>query len=380
MKKLDKYVLRPESVVTGKKNLELLHSFKDFPVFFGCVDSPAEEDLCADMDWAIDPESGVVQLTKMVPLDILYQSQHVDGCSPTWQRYYQDFGEYIITTKPKSVLEIGGGQGDLAEIVTKGSKGTHWTIVEPNPLHPGNDRISIVRAFFDEGFKCPGEFDMVVFSQVMEHSYDPQAFVRAIAGFLKPGSRLVFAYPDLELWLKRKYTNALNFEHTMFLTDHFVEYFLRKYGFKISNKTAYKDHSFLYTAEKLEKAESSPSFDNKYTEYRKIFMDFIDFHEEMVAELNKKMKSTPTPVYLFGAHIFSEFLIQFGLRTEKIVSVLDNSKLKIGRRLYGTNFRVDSPKVLKGKGPVNLILKAGIYNDEIKKDILENVNKEVVFW
>ncbi len=48
MKRLDKYVLRPESIVTGKKNLEHLYSFKDFPVFMGCVDSPADDDLFAE--------------------------------------------------------------------------------------------------------------------------------------------------------------------------------------------------------------------------------------------------------------------------------------------------------------------------------------------
>jgi len=53
---------------------------------------------------------------------------------------------------------------------------------------------------------------------------------------------------------------------------------------------------------------------------------------------------------------------------------------KQGRRLYGTSFKVKSPKILKDKGPVNLILKAGIYNEEIKKDILENINDKVVFW
>jgi hypothetical protein len=100
----------------------------------------------------------------------------------------------------------------------------------------------------------------------------------------------------------------------------------------------------------------------------------------MVSNLNKLIKKSDVPVYLFGAHIFSQTLIQFGLNADKIVSVLDNSPIKQGKRLYGTLLNVESPKVLKGKGKINLILKAGIYNDEIKKDILENINSEVVFW
>ena len=63
MKRLQTYIDRQKSVVTGKQNLEHLYTFKDFPVFFGCVDTPIEDDLVADMGWYIDPESGVIQLT-----------------------------------------------------------------------------------------------------------------------------------------------------------------------------------------------------------------------------------------------------------------------------------------------------------------------------
>ena len=54
--------------------------------------------------------------------------------------------------------------------------------------------------------------------------------------------------------------------------------------------------------------------------------------------------------------------------------------MKQGKRLYGTRFTIESPKILKNKGPVNVILKAGGYNAEIKKDIIENINPEVTFW
>jgi hypothetical protein len=123
-----------------------------------------------------------------------------------------------------------------------------------------------------------------------------------------------------------------------------------------------------------------PSFENKYDEYKKIFMDFVDYHLKMIKEINGKIKSAKDSVYLFGAHLFSQYLIGFGLNTEKIVSVLDNSLTKQGKRLYGTRFKVESPKVLKGVGCANVILKAGHFNDEIKKDILENINDKVVFW
>ncbi|ELS5289115.1 SAM-dependent methyltransferase, partial [Campylobacter upsaliensis] len=47
-----------------------------------------------------------------------------------------------------------------------------------------------------------------------------------------------------------------------------------------------------------------------------------------------------------------------------------------GKRLYGTQFKVFSPEILKDKSDVLLILNAGIYNDEIKKGIL-NLNEKI---
>mgnify|MGYP006420313877 FL=1 len=48
--------------------------------------------------------------------------------------------------------------------------------------------------------------------------------------------------------------------------------------------------------------------------------------------------------------------------------------------MYGTDIKVKSPKILQNiKNPI-VVLKAGIYNDEIKKDILENINSSAIFW
>jgi hypothetical protein len=42
---------RDYCVVSKEKDLELVHSFKNFPVFLGCVEHPFERDLLVDMDW-----------------------------------------------------------------------------------------------------------------------------------------------------------------------------------------------------------------------------------------------------------------------------------------------------------------------------------------
>ena len=42
--------------------------------------------------------------------------------------------------------------------------------------------------------------------------------------------------------------------------------------------------------------------------------------------------------------------------------------------------QVESPKIIKDVETPIVILKAGVYNEEIKKDIIENINPNTEFW
>lgn len=381
MKKITDYILRSKSVVTEKENLEPLYTFKDFPVFMGCVDTPQSEDLLADMEWNICRDTGIIQLGKLLPLEVLYLNNHNDGTGKVWQDHYTAFAKFLHQFNPKNVLEIGGAHDHIVRNYRAHNPDVKWTIVEPNPEQIDDKEITVIKAWFDDTFTIEGDFDTVIHSHVFEHTYDPLVFIEHISKFMKKGDKHIFTFPTLLPMIKLKWTNALNFEHTAFLTEDITEYILKKFGFKVLAKEYYGNpHSVFYATERVEAPESLPLMENKYEEYKKLYMDYVEYHLAMVKELNALTEASTLPVYLFGAHIFSQTLIQFGLKTDNIVSILDNSAMKQGKRLYGTGFMVESPKILKDLGPVNIILKAASYNNEIKKDIFENINDKVVFW
>ena len=66
-------IRRDHDVVTGRNDLEPLHSFRHFPVFMGCIEEDPAHDLFADMEWQIGRSSGLIQLNPVLPLDIIYQ-------------------------------------------------------------------------------------------------------------------------------------------------------------------------------------------------------------------------------------------------------------------------------------------------------------------
>jgi hypothetical protein len=122
-----------------------------------------------------------------------------------------------------------------------------------------------------------------------------------IAKFLKPGQKHILAFPDIERFMKRKYTNAMNFEHTFFLSEYVSDYLFTKAGFKIIDKTRYHDYDLFYTLEKVEDKDLPEiiDFDNKYDTYKKNFLEFLSYHEELIKKFNQKMENYDGEIYLF---------------------------------------------------------------------------------
>ncbi len=373
-------ILRNKDVVTGDMNLEDLYSLADFPVFMGCGGDFQGEDIVAEMTWSISRTSGVIQLKKLIPLDILYsQSHHSGSVGGIWTEHHKSLSQFINRHKPSSVFEIGGAHGILAKLFQQFSK-IPWTILEPNPSPVEGCDARFIKGFFDDKFLFEEVFDTVVHSHVFEHIYEPDQFMRHLAGFMDEGKHLIFSLPNMKVMLERKYTNCINFEHTVFLTEPYVEFLLTKHGFRLIDKEYFMDdHSIFYAAVRDGSVNPSDLPCGLYEKNKHLYMDYVHYHENMIQELNNKISDSTQHVYLFGAHVFAQYLIAFGLDTKRIVGLLDNDTNKHGNRLYGTNLMVQSPKILKDEKDPIVILKAGVYNDEIKKDILNNINPDVEF-
>lgn len=373
-------LVRENCVITGASDLEHLFTFENFPVFMGCTDGPESEDLRSSMSWWISKSSGLVQLKALIPLPILYPESHGAGeVGALWRKHHSEFADFVAGFEPRSVFEIGGAHGIL-EAEHRRHREIPWTILDPNP-HPSKEtKAKFIKGFFDKNYKFDGEFDSVIHSHLFEHVYDPAEFVRALRDFMPEGTNLAFSIPNMEEMLRRKYTNCINFEHTVLLTEPFVEYLLSNNGFEIVQKQKFQDdHSLFFHAIRNSKVNARELEGGLYKEYHDLYTDYIDYHKELVSSLNIRIESLETPTYLFGAHVFTQYLIAFGLDTTRIVGILDNDPSKQGRRLYGTDLNVYSPSVLKEAGNVNVVLKAGVYCDEIRADINNNYNQTCNF-
>ena len=337
----------------------------------------------------------MIQLAKLIKPEVLYDSQHESGAiGALWKRHHEEFCDFIDEFGSRNILEIGSGHGHLANVFVERHEGSCcWIMVEPN-LPEGlvnghhSDDIRPVEAWFGENFDLPvgsPKIDAIVHSHTLEHMYDYDEFLRTVAR-LSPQFQ-IFSVPHQVEWLRRGWQNSIMFEHPQLLTPKIIEYIMMQHGFKLEKKQVFADgHSLFYAfSYKGESFALSKVVLNEYAENKLLFQKWFETNLDFVTSVNERLTQVSANhnpeqrIYIFGAHIFTQYLVNFGLRVSKISAVLDNATSKQGKRLYGLPLTVHSPAVLaEHKQPI-VILRVGAYVEEIKRGILE-VNANTIFW
>ena len=375
-------IVRKNSLLDNSSKLEHLHTFRNMPVSNGCTTNSKSDDIVMNQIWDICKNTGLVQLRELAPLDLVYKFPHNDGVGNTWENHDLELCNFIDEMNLKKVFEIGAGNGRLGKLYLSKNTTNHWTALEPNHSYDEIVMPNLVhlREWFDLNYKIDKHYDAIIHSHVLEHSYDPTSFLKSIYEQIDNDTLHIFSIPNLLYFIKKKFTNGLNFEHTVFLTEKIVDNILNTVGFEIVKKHYYHEFPCIFYVTKKSEPKEVTYSKSIYQENKKVFLDYVDGQFEDIKKLNDKISKFDGEIFLFGGHIWAHYLIFNGLRVDKISCLLDNSKMKQGKRLYGTSLKVKSPKILKGRENVAVIVKAAQHSREIKDDIYNNINNKVIFW
>lgn len=353
-------------------------SFGKMPTFIGCVsDSDINNDNFHEMVWGLKPNQlyGVVNPPDF---DKIYVSQHNEVVGRTWRLHHKKFHEFIEVQTGIKYLEIGSGSGILIEQISQNQKmdpnqKVSWDVIDPNPVFERNEFGAIHRGFFPDLLKNSNlRYDVIVHSHLIEHVYDPIVFLDFCNQFLTDSGLMYVSWPNMVEMSNNFDLNILMFEHLTFLPKDELLNLLYFAGFKLLKISYFERHSIFLKLQKVRK----PNFGEFHSVLSSYFFqnfckDFKKNLNEYISICNLNMKNRNVDTYIFGAHIFAQYLIAGGLNLEKIIGILDNATHKNGKRLYGTNFLVSTPDREKFYDPVNIILAAGQYEDEIIEQLQE---------
>ncbi len=377
-------IQRDKDILTGKPDLELIHSIKNFPAKMGVTNQPKEDDFHADMNFYISNGSGMIQINPLIPLDFLYQDGHGAGTTgKLWVDHHESFSNFIKDFKPKNILEVGGGHNLLSSLYLKDDDHLQeWLILEPGKKELDNaidNRVRLKQDFFDKSFLSKNKkYDCIVNSHLFEHLYDPLNFLDIARKTLKDNGLIVMSVPNTEYMLKNKHANTIMFEHSYYASETFIKYMMEKKGFKLINKEYFRDHSIFFSFKKLDEESSNINLPDCVNENKKLIFSYFNHLKGLVEKINEIIVKDDTQIFMFGAHIFSQILFFSGINEDAFKCILDNDQNKHNKRLYGTSLEVKSPIILKDIKKGIVVLNAGNYNQEIKTQI-SKINENISF-
>lgn len=375
--------------VCGYDGITEIHRIKNFPVYMGATTCPPEEYVFQDLVYGQCQRCANLQIMELVPLEVLYQDNHnTEVIGSTWTLHNIQFAKFISWSEPKIVCEIGSPSATIFKELQNETWLSKWYSIEPNPANlDGVDKKFILKqAFVDDEFTFE-EYDMekpnsVVMSHVFEHLYNPREILNVLHENLDNGAKIHISIPNMEYISEHELMppSGLHFEHTFFVEAMNAVYLFQTNGFEVNKVLNFTDHSIFIEATRTDRdlIVSIPELKKVNLKNIKRFKNVIKVYDEIISTIKEIINLYRHEVYLYGSHFPAQYLIFNGIGTENIKGCLDQSKTKIGKTLYGTDLKVFSPEILRGKDNVIVVCHMGPYTDEIKKTILE-INDKVRF-
>jgi 2-polyprenyl-3-methyl-5-hydroxy-6-metoxy-1,4-benzoquinol methylase len=115
------------------------------------------------------------------------------------------------------VLEVGSGNGELAQVLREKEVFDEIILVEPQPLSLIIERCEVVNTVLaDAPAHIPGKVDVILAFEVLEHINDPIQFVAEVRNLLNDNGLFVLSTPSiesLEIQLLKEKSPTIMFDH-----------------------------------------------------------------------------------------------------------------------------------------------------------------------
>lgn len=299
-----------------------------------------------------EDKTGLITFLPFVDPKDIYLEQHNSSIGETWRNHNDKFANYVFQNETESVVDVGGGSGNIYKSYIQYNQNIKWKIIDLNPTLE-DDRVELIRGLFDAKYISEG--DTVITSHFLEHLADLRGFLTNLRE--RNPKQHIFTLPNFKKYAQNNYSATLMFEHPYYLTEDYLDYILASTGWKIEKKEYYKDHSIFFKTTPTTPQELDSRFDCSE--------DIITFLQYMQDRANEAKKLDK--FYVFGAHFTYYYLINMGVDVNQIIAVVDNDPKKQGKRMYGTTTPTISANEMKEGA--SIFLEMGPYNEEIKKGI-----------
>lgn len=309
---------------------------------------------------------GLVQLRDDPDFSTVYSEDYWFSVSfSAYSRSYQlelaERWDKKLGLQGKSVLELGGGDGFFAELLTK--RGCIVTMVEPAARacqaarRRGIHRV--INGYLDKNTLQNQQFDFVVLRHVLEHVARPRELIRLLRGYLVPRSgKLLVEVPNLDAILSSGRFCDFYAEHVLYFSPGTLVNLAESCGMRVLETYTIERGDYLVIVAEPGAISASTA------------QDEIDHLREKFRDLVKQSRRTGRTVGIYGAGGRGVALLSLVDAASLGLSyVVDSDPRKWGRFTPGTHLPIVSPQVLRDKPVDDLLISALSFQEEIAKDL-----------
>ena len=242
----------------NSKKFKLFYHIKKFPTFFGAITKsqikkinnfPLEVSYCI--------KCNLVQQTKPISekyMNEVYNSKYYNCPSPLKSgmglREIHKFWNFFNSIKQKKgkVLEIASFDGYLMSLLEK----KNWDVHGCDPsaesiLARKKFKNKIKTEFFRKGIYSKGEFDLIIFRNLLEHIYDINKFLRDVNFSLKKDGHIFIDVPNIKSIINtindKKSDVAYGMPKKLLYGENFIVENLNEFEFEISADSFFQTNS-----------------------------------------------------------------------------------------------------------------------------------------
>ena len=352
-------MFRTQCVLCDQASLSSIFTLEKYPITPSSSSLGSETDETQDCIFASCTACGALQLQTLIDPVKLYQHSHNSTeNTPTWKEHHKAFSDFVISTSPRRLLEIGGNSGTLYGLLSE--RIPDYTILDICNSKKRPQTVKFLKGNC-ENFDLSGHTDIAM-SHTFEHLYFPRKFVENLAK--AKVQSICISIPNMDYLLKSKNISVLHNEHTYFVAEKEINYLFSLVGYSCKTSAQFNKHSTFYqfVPSVLEPIAISPNPDQAI-KLKKILTSF---------ESRMKAITIDKPYFICpGGHYGQKIAYYLKPFRHYIMGFLDNDPSKQDMRVYGTDIRVHSPKILREfqATGVYVILCAGPYTEELKKQL-----------
>lgn len=327
----------------------------------------------------------LVQTEIDVPPAEMFNADYVyfSGQSKQWVEHCAKYAAYAVKrfglNKNSCVVEIGGNDG-TSLIPFKPHVAAVWNVEPSLSVAKASEAAGVptVNYFFGAATRQPIQADLLIANNVMAHTPDLNAFVKAIWASLKPGGAATIEFPWVLKLIEQGQFDTIYHEHYSYFSLLALEPLFEKHKLRIYDVQELATHGGSlriyvhrtdFACPKISEAVYRIRELETPLSLRKTYTDFTHRAEKCRTDILNWLSTKPDVLGYGAAAKGNTFLNYCGITASELPLVGDTTPAKQGRYLPGSCIPVAPESTILDRNPEFLLLLAWNWRDEITQRI-----------